>query len=387
MNQGQHAVLRSLLVLSGLAIAIGSFVAAGGLPKAAWGFPGSSAAWALGFVGAGFLADRARPDIPVGLLMMLGGVVAAVQEVIVQVSLRAGDDLGTGLAIVNQTVNWLWMVALSFVINAVLRFPDGTRLGPGWKKVEVVLWTVTGINSVASIFGPGETFPNPLEIDAWSGALGFVVGLGNGLWNVLVIGALASIVVRLRRARGIERQQIKWLVFAVGIVGVLALIGEVLQLNLSADVYLTVSALLAASILLIPIAMAIAMLRYRLYDIDRVVSRSVAYSLLATFLGLTYAGGVVGLQAISPASGNLAVAASTLVVAVLFNPVRLRVQRWVDRRFNRASYDAAQEVDAFTTRLRSAVDPAAITLDLGAVLASTIQPSSALVWIRGETRA
>jgi len=106
---------------------------------------------------------------------------------------------------------------------------------------------------------------------------------------------------------------------------------------------------------------------------------------VAAVLGLVYAGGVVALQAISPASGNLAVAASTLAVAVLFNPVRLRVQRWVDRRFNRASYDAAKEVDAFTSRLSSAVDPAAITLDLGAVLASTIQPSSALVWIRGET--
>jgi hypothetical protein len=131
--------------------------------------------------------------------------------------------------------------------------------------------------------------------------------------------------------------------------------------------------------------MAMAMLRYRLYDVDRVVSRSVAYSLVAAVLGLVYAGVVVALQTISPASGNLAVAASTLAVAVLFNPVRVRVQRWVDRRFNRASYDAAKEVDAFTSRLSSAVDPAAITLDLGAVLAATIQPSSALVWIRGET--
>jgi hypothetical protein len=167
---------------------------------------------------------------------------------------------------------------------------------------------------------------------------------------------------------------------------VLALTIEVFVASVNEVVYARVNWLVAASILLIPIAMAMAMLRYRLYDVDRVVSRSVAYSLVAAVLGLVYAGVVVALQTISPASGDLAVAGSTLAVAVLFNPVRLRVQRWVDRRFNRATYDAAKEVDAFTG-LRSAVDPAAITLDLGAVLASTIQPSSALVWIRGEPRA
>lgn len=212
---------------------------------------------------------------------MLAGVFAALQEVIVQVLLRAGDEIGFGVAILAQASSWIWMIALSFLITALLCFPDGTRLGP------------------------------------WGCRTGSVV--------------------------------------------------------------------IAVAILFIPFAIAMAMHRYRLYDIDRVVSRSVAYSLVAAVLGLVYAGGVVVLQTISPASGNLAVAVSTLAVAVLFNPVRLRVQRWVDRRFNRAAFNAELEVEAFSTRLRSAVDPTSITGDLSAVLQNTIQPSSAYVWIRGDS--
>ena len=382
-----HWFLRLALVASGLTLVVVAIVIAGGLPKSVWGFPGSSALWSLGFVGAGFLADRARPDIPVGTLMMLGGVFAAVHEVLIQISVRAGDVASPGMAVVAQAVTWIWMIALAFVINAVLRFPDGNRLGAGWRRVETLLWSATLFTAIVSTLAPAEGFSNPLEVVAWSAGLLIVTNVGFAVWNLVSVVALLSIVIRLRRSQGVERQQLKWVAFAVSAVGVLALTIEVFVASVNEVVYARVNWLVAASILLIPIAMAMAMLRYRLYDVDRVVSRSVAYSLVAAVLGLVYAGVVVALQTISPASGDLAIAGSTLAVAVLFNPVRLRVQRWVDRRFNRASYDAAKEVDAFTGRLRAAVDPAAITLDLGAVLASTIQPSSALVWIRGEPRA
>ena len=381
-----HWFLRLALVASGLTLVVVAIVIAGGLPKSVWGFPGSSALWSLGFVGAGFLADRARPDIPVGTLMMLGGVFAAVQEVLIQISVRAGDVASPGMAVVPQAVTWIWMIALAFVINALLRFPDGNRLGPGWRRVETLLWSATLFTAIVSTLAPAEGFSNPLEVVAWSAGLLIATNVGYAVWNLVSVVAMLSIVIRLRRSQGVERQQLKWVAFAVSAVGVLALTIEVFVASVNEVVYARVNWLVAASILLIPIAMAMAMLRYRLYDVDRVVSRSVAYSLVAAVLGLVYAGVVVALQTISPASGDLAVAGSTLAVAVLFNPVRLRVQRWVDRRFNRATYDAAKEVDAFTG-LRSAVDPAAITLDLGAVLASTIQPSSALVWIRGEPRA
>jgi hypothetical protein len=316
--------------------------------------------------------------------MMLGGVVAAVQELLLQLAFRGGDTPTGGLAVVGQSVTWVWTFALAFVITALLRFPDGTRLGPRWRRVETALWSATVLIALVSIVGPGDGLTNPLEVKRWSAALLVVMNVCYLLWNMVVFVCVTSIVIRLRRSTGVERQQIKWVAFAVGTVGLLALTIEVALVNINQALYVRATVLLAIGILLIPMAMAIAMLRYRLYDVDRVVSRSVSYSLVAAVLALVYAGGVVGLQAISPASGNISVAGSTLAVAVLFNPVRQRVQGVVDRRFNRASYDAAREVDAFSSRLSASVDPVAITGDLGAVLAATIQPSSAMVWIRGE---
>lgn len=200
----------------------------------------------------------------------------------------------------------------------------------------MLLWRSTVFTAIVSIFGPAEGFSNPWEVVAWSEGFLVAINAGHILWNLVAVVALLSIVIRLRRSGGVERQQLKWVAFAVSAMGVLALTIEVFLANFNEDFYLRVTWLVAVSILLVPIAMAMAMLRYRLYDVDRVVSRSVAYSLMAAVLGLVYAGVVVALQTVSPASGNLAVAASTLAVAVLFNPVRLRVQKWVDRRFNRA---------------------------------------------------
>ncbi len=391
-SRRRHDLVRPILAVTSILIVIVTAWVASGVDfstgPAVWGFPGSSAVWALGFVGAGFLADRARPDIPVGILMMLAGVSASLQELANQITLRARAGMGSGMAILFQTTLWSWMVPMTFVIIAMLRFPDGTRLGAGWRRVEVAMAIATALAALVFTIAPAPGdfgVANPLEVESWSSALTVGSTITYIIWQMISIVAISSIVVRLRRSTGAARQQVKWVAFAGATVAVLVLVVEVGIAYIDDDLYQRSSALVAVAILFIPLAMAMAMLRYRLYDVDRVVSRSVSYSLVAAVLGLVYAGGVVALQAISPASGNLAVAASTLAVAVLFNPVRLRVQRWVDRRFNRASYDAAKEVDAFTSRLSSAVDPAAITLDLGAVLASTIQPSSALVWIRGET--
>jgi hypothetical protein len=394
ITRRRHDLVRPILAVTSIVIVLATaWVASAvdfttGPATAVWGFPGSSAVWALGFVGAGFLADRARPDIPVGILMMLAGISAALQELTNQIALRAGTRMSTGVAILFQTTAWSWMVPLTFVIIAVLRFPDGTHLGPGWRRIELAMVTATALAAAVFTIAPapdntGGVF-NPLEIESWSAALTVGSTIAYVAWQMISIVAISSIVVRLRRSTGVVRQQVKWVAFAGATMAVLVLVVEVVIASIDDDLYQRSTALVAIGILLIPFAMTMAMLRYRLYDVDRVVSRSVAYSLVAAVLGLVYAGGVVALQAISPASGNLAVAASTLAVAVLFNPVRLRVQGWVDRRFNRASYDAAKEVDAFTSRLRSAVDPAAITVDLGAVLASTIQPTTAIVWIRGE---
>jgi hypothetical protein len=133
------------------------------------------------------------------------------------------------------------------------------------------------------------------------------------------------------------------------------------------------------------VAVGFAIFRYRLYEIDRIISRTVSYGLVAALLALTYAGGVFLLQAILPASSDLTVAASTLAVAALFNPLRRRSQRWVGRRFNRAGFDAEREVEAFSGRLRTEVGLGAVTAELTGVVSRTVQPATATVWIREPT--
>lgn len=279
------------------------------------------------------------------------------------------------------------MVPVSLLITAVLRFPSGSLLGPRWRWVERGLWIAVALMALTSTFGPAaDEFPfdNPLEIARWSNGLAIASNVAYVLWQLTSIPSIASVIVRLRRSRGIERQQVKWVAFAGGYLAFLVFLVEVTFRLFFEPLYESASVLVAASVLFIPISMALAMLRYRLYDIDRLVSRSVAYSLVAAALFLVYAGGVVLLQSALPTSGNLAIAASTLAAAALFNPLRVRVQRWVDRRFNRAVFDAEREVDDFAHRLRTALDPATITRDLNVVLQTTVQPASTFVWIRNK---
>ncbi len=180
--------------------------------------------------------------------MMLGGVGAAVREVSIQLAVRAGDVLSPEMAVVSQASTWIWMIALSFVINALLRFPDGNRLSPGWRRVEILLWGATLLTAIVSIVVPAEDFSNPLEMVAWSPGLLVAINVAYILWNLITVVALVSIVLRLRRSHGIERQQIKWVAFAVSVVGVLALTIEVVLANVNEEVYLRVTWLVAASI-------------------------------------------------------------------------------------------------------------------------------------------
>jgi hypothetical protein len=194
-----------------------------------------------------------------------------------------------------------------------------------------------------------------------------------------VLGAL-SLLARLRHGRGRERQQVKWLAYA-GVLGVAVLVVHLLW----EPVGLVSAVLLAASLWAIYLAIGIAVFRYRLYDIDRLINRTLVYGLLTAILALVYAGGVfvVG-QLLNPARGEsgLAVAASTLAVAALFRPLRRRVQTVVDRRFNRRRYDAAKTVAAFSGRLREHIDLETLSTELLAVVDQTMQPTRVSVWLR-----
>jgi hypothetical protein len=240
---------------------------------------------------------------------------------------------------------------------------------------------------------PGDT--NPFPQPALEPVIGPLDVLGGTLVFVGLLGTLASLVVRLRRSRGRERQQLKWFVY-VALLGVVAiyLLDPLLKLLTNLPLGSGNSGVLALTDpwvlapLALPITVAVAILRHRLYDIDRVINRTLVYGLLTALLGSVYAAGVFVLgRLLDPADGQseLAVAASTLAVAALFHPARRRVQTAVDRRFNRARYDAARTVEAFSVRLRDQVDLDTLSAELLTVVDHTVQPTQASLWLRPMT--
>ena len=194
-----------------------------------------------------------------------------------------------------------------------------------------------------------------------------------------VVGAIIALVVRWVRSRGVERLQMKWLVLAFVVfgIGVFAEFGGY-QYSLVANVFLP------TGLVLIPVAITVAITRYRLYEIDRILSRTVAYVIVVALLGAAYFVGLTAMTRFLPDGSPLAVAGSTLAAAALFNPVRKRVQTWVDRRFNRSRYDAQKVMDGFTGSLRDQVDPVRLIEGWVGVVTETMQPAAAAVWVRAR---
>ncbi len=265
-----------------------------------------------------------------------------------------------------------------------LTFPDGRLPSPRWRWPSVIGVGALAAATVLVVVKPGmientESSRNPFGIDGLPAWLSSLAGPLNGIGIVLIsVLGTAAVVARYRRGSGLERQQLRWFFAAV----------------LLAAVPITVSPLgggpgwfLLAfpGVVLVPVSLWIAVTRYRLYDIDRLISRGVSWAVLSGLLVAVYAGAVVILQALLAGftqGQTLAVAASTLVAFALFQPVRRRVQTAVDRRFDRARYDAEQTVAGFSARLRDEVDLAAVTLDLRATVHSAVKPTSLGVWIR-----
>jgi hypothetical protein len=186
-------------------------------------------------------------------------------------------------------------------------------------------------------------------------------------------------VVRFRRAHGIERQQLRWLVLAAALTGAGMLVALVL---LAAGNQVLVGWVSAVCVALLPLATGAAVLRYRLYDLDRIISRTLAYGLLTLLLGGGYAAVILGLGQLLGRDSSLAVAAATLAAAALFHPARRRIQAGVDRRFNRRRHDAAQRITAFSGHLREQVDLDTLTAELLEVVDQTMQPTQVSLWLR-----
>jgi hypothetical protein len=287
--------------------------------------------------------------------------------------------------------NWFWYptVTLSTVFT-LLVFPTGRLLSARWRPIAWLTAAITATVVVLSALAPtlnlGERtkLRNPVGLAAIpnpeQGALGSVLF---GLLPVCTAAAVVSLVLRFRRAQGVERQQLKWFTYA----------GVLLFAWLVVDPVLPDVALLqlvyGLTIALVPVAAGLAVLRYRLYDIDRLINRTLVYGLLTALLGGVYAGVVLVLGQLFGGIGaeppSWAVAGATLAVAALFRPARRRIQQAVDRRFNRRRYDAVKTVEAFSARLRQEIDLEALSAELLAVVNHTMQPTAVSLWLRPPT--
>jgi hypothetical protein len=226
------------------------------------------------------------------------------------------------------------------------------------------------------------SIPNPFALPGAAGDLADAVGgLGTLLWLVILVVSLVCVVLRFRSSAGIERQQLRW-VMAGAAGAVVGLLGGALSPQRT-----VVSSILYAGVLCVPVAVAVAVLRYRLWDLDRLISRTLTYTLVTALLVLPYLLIVPATGRLAQGSGSLAVAAATLTAVALFQPLRRRVQDLVDRRFNRRRYDAARTVDAFATRLRDQVDLDALHTELLGVVHQTMQPTRATLWLRPRADA
>ena len=284
--------------------------------------------------------------------------------------------------------SWWWFPTLVLVlVFTPLVFPTGRLVSTRWRPVAVAAAVGTAVIITLSALQPtleNEDDPvrNPIGLagipDPEEGALGAVL---LGLLVVCAAAAAISVVLRFRRSQGVERQQLKWFTFAVTLMVLFMLLSDYLLPQSG-----VVDALYGFVVALVPVAAGVAVLRYRLYDIDRLINRTLVYGLLTALLGAVYAAAVLVLGQLFGGVGanppSWAVAGATLAVAALFQPARGRTQAVVDRRFNRRKHDAAKTIQAFSTRLRDQIDLDTLSAELLAVVDQTMEPTRVSLWLR-----
>jgi hypothetical protein len=293
--------------------------------------------------------------------------------------------------------SWTWLVPGSVVLFAFLLFPDGRLPSPRWRAVAGLYVLVSCLSVAQFALAPGplvgtgtQGLPpvtNPFGVEAVAGLSGPVGAVSLPLAVFTGLTPFAALFVRYRRTEEEEgRQQIKWVAYAV-----VLLTGAIIAVSIWPALDGTVAGLLLflVGFLSIPTAIGIAILRHRLYDIDLLVNRTLVYAVLTAALALVYFGGVASLQfVLRPLAGGesqLAVVASTLVIAALFSPLRRRIQSFIDRRFYRKKYDAKETLADFSARLRDETDLEALSGDLVEVVQETMEPEHASLWLRPMT--
>jgi hypothetical protein len=382
--------LLSLLLLPGVILEISlNWVGPVDIPYAV-GF----VAVQLGSATAGLIISSRLPGNAVGWIFLAIGLLLGLL-----LGAGAYADLGTemghgtlpGVWIAAWIGSWIFIpAAFGLPMFLLLLFPDGRFISRRWRLAGWVLGVTVVFAAAAKAFEPGRILSGLENPFAPGGAAGEVFQVLSTVTDALALPAfalaVAGLAVRLWRSRGVERQQLKWFAYCAALVGAGLGTSVFLPSGPAADLAFLVGLLALGGL---PVAAGIAILKYRLYDIDVIVNRALVYGTLTATLVTLYFGGIVLLQrvfvALTGERSTLAVVASTLAIAALFNPLRQRIQSFVDRRFYRKKYDARKTLEAFSVKLRDETDLQTLNNDLLGVVTETMQPAHVSLWLRFDT--
>jgi hypothetical protein len=363
------------------------------LPQlAALSAPGAEGLAAMSAATVGAVLASRRPRHPVGWLLLLLGLSLAAGGVVPAYAAYGLLARPGALPAVHAVARYYSITvvtaqtALSFVL---LLTPTGSLPSPRWRwwaraTAAAAIILLVGLAVARGPLDPRyQVLGGPFDLRGQGGTLLVVNQLALAVTTLAVVVGAGSLVVRFRRARGVERQQLRWVAAAAA----LAVLGAVVALGgVAVGATAVVTWTITACFAVLPLALGAAILRYRLYDLDRIISRTVAWGLLTLLLGGGYAVVVLGLGQRLGRDSSLVVAGATLAVAGVFQPARRRVQQVVDRRFNRRRFDAAQTIAAFSDRLHQQIDLDSLSAELLAVVDQTMQPSHASLWLRPQGR-
>jgi hypothetical protein len=351
----------------------------------------------LAFPIVGALIASRHPKNPVGWICLAVGLFWML--------IAVGDQYETeGTVVIDALTQAIWVPPVGLLgIYLILLFPDGKLPSRRWRPLAWLSGVVMVLASLGITFAPGPLEGHPgvrnpfgLEGAPWVSTAGISILL---LLPLCMLASALSLVLRYRRSGGEEREQIKWIAFAASVVGLLYLITMVSSLFFplgwgAAGTPLWLGLLQHAALVsftAVPIAVGFAVLKYRLYDIDVVINRTLVYGSLTATLALVYFGGVVGLQyvfrAVTGEESTLAIVASTLAIAAMFDPLRRRIRSFVDKRFYRSKYDARKTLEAFSAKLRDETDLEVLNSDLVGVVSETMQPAHVSLWLRPDSAA